>query len=164
MKPTDNERREVAARLRRMAEKHGGVVWFLVERYLGLVPDERYLGGSVYTSESVSRLADLIEPEPERTCRMDEIKTGELADYRDTDEVIFHCMSCHADRGIFSYDEDGNVYSEPPKYCPNCGAKITTASRLADLISPCGGRASEVDEHDARHSNQDSCHQSSAGC
>ena len=100
----------------------------------------------------------------ERTCRMDEIETGELADYRDTDEVIFHCMSCHTDRGIFSYDEDGNVYSEPPKYCPNCGAKITSVRRLADLISPCGGRASEVDEHDARHSNQDSCHQSSAGC
>ena len=68
-------------------------------------------------------LADLIEPE-ERTCRMVEVKTGEVADYRDTDEIIFHCKSCHTERGIFSYDEDGNVYSARPEYCPNCGAKV----------------------------------------
>lgn len=65
------------------------------------------------------------EPE-ERTCRMVEVETGDVADYSDTDEVIFHCMSCHVDRGIFSYDEDGNVYSERPKYCPNCGAKVVS--------------------------------------
>lgn len=62
----------------------------------------------------------------ERTCRMDELNTGEPAAYEDTDEVIFHCMSCHAERGIFSYDEDGNVYSEPPRYCPNCGARVAS--------------------------------------
>lgn len=71
-----------------------------------------------------ARLADLIESEPERTCRMVEVKTGEVADYRDTDEVIFHCESCHTERGIFSYDEDGNVYPARPEYCPNCGAKV----------------------------------------
>lgn len=66
-----------------------------------------------------------IEPE-ERTCRMVEVKTGEVADYRDTDEILFHCKSCHAERGIFSYDVDGNVYSTRPEYCPNCGAKVVT--------------------------------------
>lgn len=60
----------------------------------------------------------------QRTCRMDEVETGDVADYRDTNEVIFHCNSCHADRGIFSYDEDGNVYSARPEYCPCCGAKV----------------------------------------
>ncbi len=122
--PTNDERRNVARKLRRLAENCDGVVWVLVERHLGLTLDKRFIAGSVYTSESVSRLADLIEPEPERTCRMLEVETGEVADYRDTDEVIFHCESCHAERGIFSYDEDGNVYSARPEYCPYCGAKV----------------------------------------
>lgn len=60
----------------------------------------------------------------ERTCRMVEVETGELADYSDTDEVIFHCAACHAERGVLSYDEDGNVYSARPEYCPNCGARV----------------------------------------
>lgn len=66
-------------------------------------------------------LADLID---RPTCHMVEVKTGEVADYRDADEIIFHCKSCHTERGIFSYDEDGNVYSARPEYCPNCGAKV----------------------------------------
>lgn len=61
---------------------------------------------------------------PERTCRMVEVETGELADYSDTDEVIFHCAACHAERGIFSYDDDGNVFSQRPEYCPTCGARV----------------------------------------
>lgn len=72
---------------------------------------------------------------PERTCRMDEVETGEVADYSDTDEVIFHCNSCHADRGIFSYDEDGNVYSARPEYCPCCGAKVVGDDREAEAMS-----------------------------
>ena len=114
MKPTDNERREVAARLRRMAEKHGGVVWFLVERYLGLVPDERYLGGSVYTRESVSRLADLIEPE--RTCHMEPVwggKYGKLA----TEISDFHCDRCGA--YVKSMVDDSKPY-----FCECCGARV----------------------------------------
>lgn len=55
---------------------------------------------------------------------MVEVKTGEVADYRDTDEIIFHRKSCHTERGIFSYDEDGNVYSARLEYCPNCGAEV----------------------------------------
>lgn len=79
------------------------------------------MGEGVTVGETI---ADLIEPEPEKTCRMVEVKTGEVADYRDTDEIIFHCKSCHVERGIFSYDEDGNVYSARPEYCPNCGAEV----------------------------------------
>ena len=66
--PTNDERREVAAGLRRLAERYDGVVSDLVDVHLGLVPDERFIARSVYTSENVSHLADLIEPEPERTC------------------------------------------------------------------------------------------------
>lgn len=62
--PTDVERREVARGLRRLADKHDGVAGLIVERRLGLESDERFLAGSVFTSESVDRLADLIEPAP----------------------------------------------------------------------------------------------------
>lgn len=66
---TDEDRREVAARLRRLADNHDGVAGLIVERRLGLESDERFLAGSVFTSESVRRLADLIEPsEPKVEC------------------------------------------------------------------------------------------------
>ena len=60
---TDSERREVARKLRRLAEKHDGVACPLVEKHLGLVGDDRFLGSSVYTSASVLHVAELIEPE-----------------------------------------------------------------------------------------------------
>lgn len=77
MKPTNEERREVARRLRVNAEKH---------------PD----------------IADLIEPEPERTCR-------------DEGTSAFRCGRC----GAFALrdaitDLCGPI---PIRYCPNCGAK-----------------------------------------
>lgn len=59
---TDDERREVARRLREIADRHDGVAATIVERRLGLESDERFLAGSVFTSKSVGRLADLIEP------------------------------------------------------------------------------------------------------
>ena len=73
----------------------------MVERHSGLVPDERYLADSVFTSENVSRLAELIEPEPERTCH---------PVIEDETEV---CSNC-------GYDIDGYGWS----YCPNCGTKL----------------------------------------
>ena len=121
--PTDDERREVARRIRRIPEKGKAVAFNVLADQLGLEFDPDFMSFSVCTPESVMHLAELIEPE-ERTCRMIEVETGEVADYSDTDEVIFHCTSCHAERGIFSYDEDGNVYSQRPEYCPNCRAKV----------------------------------------
>ena len=63
---TDDERRMVAGRLRGLTDSGNGVVWFLLERSLGLVPDPNFLHGSVLTNESVVRLADLIEPSCDR--------------------------------------------------------------------------------------------------
>lgn len=123
MRPTDKDRREMAEDLRIMCE-HG---CRYKEQFYDLLDETVMTDWDFHDFQSVAdRLADLIEPEPapERTCHMDELNTGEPAVYEDTDEVIFHCMSCHAERGIFSYDEDGNVYSERPEYCPNCGAKV----------------------------------------
>lgn len=113
--PTDEERREVAAGLRRLAEKHDGVTWFLVEKHTGLAPDERYMGSSVYTSESVARLADLIEPEPERTCHP---VHPERFDQDGRLHMLFHrCSLCGRD---LPYEaEKGHC-----GYCPNCGARV----------------------------------------
>lgn len=61
----------------------------------------------------------------ERTCEMLEMRTGEPADYADTEEVIWHCQYCHAEMAVYGFDEDGDVWPVKPKYCQNCGAKVT---------------------------------------
>lgn len=54
----------------------------------------------------VSHLADLIEPEPERTCRYVEVTRG--------GETVWVCSEC----GGLEPPCDG------PKYCIDCGAKV----------------------------------------
>ena len=113
MKPTDEERREVAARLRRLAEKHKGVPWFLIEKYLGLVSDEGFVAGSMFASECVLYLADLIEPEPERTCRAEQ-------DYEAMDDGIPDCRIWRCECG----EKFPFWRGLEPIYCPLCGAKV----------------------------------------
>ena len=97
--PTNDERREVAARLREPFD---------------VLPQGRYyhashtlFGMGLYTSSEVAlrlgvcRLADLIEPE-ERTCYIEHI-----------DEDSFH-LSC-------GHEAAGHV---SPSFCPYCGAKV----------------------------------------
>lgn len=93
-------------------------------------------------------LADLIEPD---TCVMSFVEEEAM-------QATYRCSYCHNTVDTLA------LFGYKFQFCPHCGAKITSVRRQADLISPCGGRASEVDEHDARHSNRDSCHQSSTGC
>lgn len=93
-------------------------------------------------------LADLIEPD---TCVMSFVEEEMV-------RALFACSNCGNtvdDRALFGYKF---------QFCPHCGANITSVRRLADLISPCGGRASEVDEHDARHHDRDCCCHSVDGC
>lgn len=102
--PTNDERREVAARLRRLSG-HREVDKEFVHEALGL-----YMGECVdgYDPVSVSKLADLIEPE-ERTCRDD--GTG-----------AFRCTRCGAfARRDAVMDCTGQI---PLRYCPNCGARV----------------------------------------
>lgn len=61
--PTDDERREIARRLRRSARSDKAVSILIVGRHLGLEMDADYMYGTMCTSESVERLADLVEPD-----------------------------------------------------------------------------------------------------
>ena len=99
MKPTDEERREVAARLRVLAS-HREVDKEMFHDAIGVWP-----GGCIdgYDPVGVMELADLIEPAPERTCRLVE-----------DDENRTACSECGA-----SY-----LCMSDASYCPDCGAKV----------------------------------------
>lgn len=98
---TNDERREMAARLRGLAAEdlEDGEFYDCgeVEDALDLATDDGYW----YEVDGVRRLADLLEPEPEKTCR---------PVIEDETEV---CSCC-------GYDIDGYGWS----YCPNCGSKL----------------------------------------
>lgn len=104
--PTNDERREVAARLRRLSG-HREVDKEFVHEALGL-----YMGECVdgYDPVSVSKLADLIEPE-ERTCRMEPTGDGSV--------VCSACRTEYTSRWLHEGE-----YVE--RYCPNCGAKVVS--------------------------------------
>lgn len=76
-------------------------------------------------------LADLIEPD---ACVMSFVE-------EEMGRTLFACSNCGNtvdDMALFGYKF---------QFCPHCGAKITSVSRPADLISSYCGRASEVDEY-----------------
>lgn len=100
----DDERREIAARLRELADANDG--------YLGMDRVNRVLrdgqailgtSGLASVADVLRRHADLIEPEPERTCK--NLSSGSL----------FVCSECN-----------GQVtkWRVMPSYCPDCGAKV----------------------------------------
>lgn len=139
-------RLEVAAELRQLGET-GSVAEYLdkpIRYQMGFRAIKAVLG----KGDCFELLADLIEPD---ACVMS-FSEEEMG------RALFACSNC-----VNTVDHMA-LYGYKFQFCPHCGAKIISVRRLADLISPCGGRASEVDGHDARHSNRDSCHQSSAGC
>lgn len=95
MKPTDEERREVARRLRDNADesRRWVVPWAVFND-----ADEH---GDI---EVHNRLAELIEPEPERTCVVEHRGGG-----------VFY-LSC-------GHDSTERV---KPDYCPTCGARVVS--------------------------------------
>ena len=111
--PTDEERREVAEILSKTR----------IERYNSIL-NGIHLGESIRVGAQIvsphedqvraaaDRLADLIEPEPERTCRME--YAGEVPP-----SVRYSCYFC---------SECGSpIYNDmEPSYCPYCGAKVVS--------------------------------------
>lgn len=108
--PTDEERREVAARLRnyenlRESFRESPICAFL--DVLGV--------GYIDWNGVCNRLADLIEPEPERTCKMELVKEGPIYSvYR------FSCCGYEHSEN----DTDRGATELPGTRCPKCGTKV----------------------------------------
>lgn len=102
MTVTNEERRAVAKRLRGVEPVELDDGEFVdcgeVETELGLRSDD----GAWYEADAVRRLADLIEPAPERTCAVEHWGGG-----------VFY-LSC-------GHDSTEHV---KPDYCPTCGARV----------------------------------------
>ena len=105
MTATNDERREVARRLREY-EVAGSPIWYHVANAFGVpltMEGRRFL----------DLVADLIEPEPERTCR-------NTVDW----DGGFSCSEC----GFGCDTEDAHIgdqsYCGGFEFCPNCGAKV----------------------------------------
>lgn len=79
-----------------------------VEVALGLETDD----GAWYEAAGVRRLADLMEPEPERV-RRDPSPAGG-----------FQCPSCRCISETWFTTPHGDKWTEAPVYCPNCGRKV----------------------------------------
>lgn len=121
MKPIDKERREVAARLRdfeslREMFKESNMCAF--SNALGV--------GYMDWEHICARLADLIEPAPERTCR---------AEVRHCDGDGMGCvyLVCSACGETLRYREaaadDGEPDYELLPHCAGCGARVEGAAK-----------------------------------
>ena len=106
---SNDERREVAARLRMLASNKAADEE-LVHDTLGLYRGENIEG---YDTYCVMELADLIEPEPESTCR----NTTRHPHYG------FECSECKWSASEPN-DYGNDVCFDDFNYCPNCGAKV----------------------------------------
>ena len=104
---SNDERREVAARLRnyenlRESSRESPICAFLDA--LGV--------GYLDWKGVCSRLADLIEPEPERTCKIE--NAGNVPENIIEIETVWFCSECGSP-----------IYNDmTPSYCIYCGAKV----------------------------------------
>ena len=120
---TDEERRNVAANIRSAAER----------RKYDLQDDPDYdpfaalycvfcgvRGFPRY--KDLLHLAELIEPEPERTCQMDK---SEFADFAPEYEGLYSCTKCGEETAVLAcVNEDGDMEWMKPRFCGFCGAKV----------------------------------------
>lgn len=103
MKPTDEERREVARKLRKNAEEHPKMQLILnVAFACDSLRPEGAMDWNVTAHDAAMYLADLIEPDPERICVVEHRGGG-----------VFY-LSC-------GHDSTERV---KPDYCPTCGARV----------------------------------------
>lgn len=110
--PTNDERREVAKKLRERTKRPmGKSMQRMFTETLGMYTyNVCWMNPDKATSRwdaIVNYLANLIEPEPERTCRI-----------YDTDHGFEDSIRCDACQMTFRRPW------QPFKFCPNCGAKV----------------------------------------
>lgn len=136
MKPTDEERREVAARLREsrsFVDGLGkcGMTQNALDTFERILECIGYETGNVFDF-----LADLIEPDPERTCR------AEVLRFREDDDSQSACLVCSACGEKLRYREaaadDGEPDYELLPYCAGCGARVEGADEVAEHAQACG--------------------------
>lgn len=113
---TDDERRDIAAELRYTANDDlGGLS---LQKNLAVITkaeDGSWRG-------VMRRLADLLEPEPERTCTMDK---SEFADFAPEYEGLYSCPKCGEETAVLAcVNEDGDMEWVKPRFCGFCGAKV----------------------------------------
>ena len=111
--PTNDERREVAARLRSVS---GAPEWATTACCIAECLGEHDYPLWNDSKPLFNRLADLIEPEPERTCR---VHIGE-----GTESGWWVCGSCGDLFDTLSSLACKRGRNSMPNYCPNCGAKV----------------------------------------
>ena len=105
---TNNERREVAENLRGMCSRECRYA----EQFYELLNETVMREWDFHSFQDVAdRLADLIEPEPERTCHM---RDTHWDDGQRTWGCI--CSECGA-----KHERKSGKWMN---YCPNCGAKV----------------------------------------
>ena len=116
---SDNERREVARRLRE----------YDYEEARELLVDCADWGERVINmldcgdteGECYAALADLIDPEPERTCHVECYPPG----YEDN----LHYEVCSECGTILTASRPGDRHAARASYCPNCGARVMDDAR-----------------------------------
>ena len=117
--PTNKERKEIAAKLREtmltegaaIVEEREGLEPAVATRFVAipnLIAALNFNKNIVSIRELTDRLAELIEPEPERTCEVTEYN-----DYGPHAEDCIIVLSC-------GHETIGYI----PNYCPCCGAKV----------------------------------------
>ena len=124
--PTNEERREVARNIRD-ADLTKDASYYEEVKGWDHVRATRFvlvsnLGSAIGIDKAIFsiddlkiRLADLIEPEPERTC---------FVPYEYTGEPFFHSIHVHE----LSCGHDVRLYEDAPIYCPYCGAEVIKES------------------------------------
>lgn len=122
--PTNEERREVARKLRETSDAIR--YWLDTNLYWYVVMECVYGDVEIHDdNELLYRLADLIEPEPERTCNVI-FRSHELSQTQTA--LVKSCSGCGFEFGTeikntFPFEVTINsIYI--PNYCPNCGAKV----------------------------------------
>lgn len=131
--PTNEERREIANWLRDMVRFSDSGIFHATSvcSSLGMSDVDRYAPRGHYGSDDVMYLADLIEPEPERTCKFihHECRHPNEKDacgkYQDCEwscaKDSLYCSSCDKCVAVsFGRQLKVKKYS----FCPYCGAKV----------------------------------------
>ena len=109
-KPTNEERREVARKLRKNAEEHPKMQLILnVAFACDSLRPEGAMDWNVTAHDAAMYLADLIEPDPERTCRIVGAHTAHASTHL---RKVGRCSDC------------GELIETDHRYCFNCGSKV----------------------------------------